>query len=219
MRLTLHGHLPAPAQDSVPGYTQSPFLSALDSFRDRQAEMVVVVHALESRPESSNTTVEATAGVLARIDEEVRTCAPPVTIALEINRYRGADSPATTNVGLIEIAKRLEGAEIGFCRDFGHARFSFLQEKLPPAPPAEFLSNVYHTHIHGLSTEGQTHWPLSEDCGYLVSDISRLDSYGFDGVYNLELYPTRWAAQQDVRDSIRIDVDNRTQGHADFGDL
>ena len=202
MRLTLHGQLPDTVPRGAAGHAHSQFLPAVDLFRDRQEVTVVVVHALASRGAGGHTMVEATARALARLGEDIRTHGLPVTIGLEINRYHGVESPGTTYAGLLEIAAHLDNARIGFCWDLGHTCSSVLQGKLPPAPPAEFIARVIHTHVHGLSPEGDTHWPLTEGCPPVASNVGRLEACAFRGIYNLELYPTRWAAQQDTRNGI-----------------
>jgi len=202
MHLTLHGYLCDNAAGRPSGETHPQFLSALNSLNNRQKETLVVVHALADPGASYRTMVEETTRALARLVEDIRIHDLPVTIALEINRYHGVESPGTTYDGLLEIAGHPGNARIGFCWDMGHTCSSVLQRKLPPAPPPEFIAKVVHTHVHDLSPEGDTHWPLTESCPHLASGISRLEASGYTGIYNLELYPTRWGAQQDVKDSM-----------------
>jgi sugar phosphate isomerase/epimerase len=202
MHLTLHGHLADNTAGRPPGDVHSQFLSAADALGDRQEETVVVVHALARPGASYGTMLQETTRALARLVEDIRTHDLPVTIGLEITRYHGAESPGTHYDGLLEIAGCLRNARVGFCWDLGHTCSSVLQRKLPPAPPPEFIANVVHTHVHHLSPEGDTHWPLTDSCPHLASGISRLAACGYAGIYNLELYPTRWAPQQDAREGI-----------------
>ncbi|MDD8051750.1 MAG: hypothetical protein PHG55_10425, partial [Verrucomicrobiota bacterium] len=41
-----------------------------------------------------------------------------------------------------------------------------------------------------------------ESCPYLESSIRRLETFGYTGVYNLELYPNRWEPEINVKDAI-----------------
>jgi sugar phosphate isomerase/epimerase len=202
MQLTLHGYLSDNTGGRLSGDIHSQLLSTVESFENRQEETVVVVHVLASPGASYRTVVETTTQALARLAEDIRTHNLPVTIGLEINRYHGADSPGTTYDGLLDIVQRLGSSEIGFCWDMGHTSSSVLQKKLALVPPPEFIAKVIHTHVHDLSPEGDTHWPLTESCPHLASGISRLEACGYTGIYNLELYPTRWGAQQDAKDGI-----------------
>lgn len=202
MHLTLHGYLSDSTAGRPPGDILSKLLSAVDTREDRQEGTVVVVHAVASPGASCRTMVEATARALARLAEDIRTHDLPVTIGLEIERYHGVESPGTTYDGLLEIAGHLGDTRIGFCWDMGHTCSSVLQKRLPRVPPAEFTAEVIHTHVHGLSPGGDTHWPLTGSCPHLTSGISHLATCGYTGIHNLELYPTRWAPQQDVKDGI-----------------
>ena len=194
MRLSLHGYLH--------GDILSQLLSAVASLEDRQEEMVVVVHALANPTETHRTMVEATARALGRLAEDIRTHDLPVRIALEINRYHGAESPGVTYDGVLEITRHLGDAKVGFCWDMGHTESSVLQKRLPPEPPPEFLARVIHTHVHNVSPDGDTHWPLTGECPHVRSGISSLEDCGYTGIYNLELYPTRWMPPHDTKGGI-----------------
>jgi len=55
-------------------------------------------------------------------------------------------------------------------------------------PPEEFLTRVYHTHIHSLNDAGRTHFPLTEDYTLPIeSYVNALQQVNYNGVYNLEL--------------------------------
>ena len=195
MRLSLHGYLS--------GDIISHLLSAVASLEGRQEDTVLVVHPLAHPGGTYATMAEATARALERLAEDIRTHDLPVSIALEINRYHGIESPGTAYDGLLEIARLLgDDAKVGFCWDMGHTASSVLQKRLPSAPPPEFAARVTHTHLHNVSPKGDTHWPLTESCPHLTSGISRLEGRGYMGIYNLELYPTRWEAEHDVKDGM-----------------
>lgn len=202
MQLTLHGYLSDTTRGRPPSDIHSQLLSIVASLEGLQEEAVVVVHALACPGASYRTKVKKAVRALKQLSEDIRTHDLPFRIALEINRYHGVESPGTTYDGLLEIARHLDDAEVGFCWDMGHTSSSVLQKRLPSVPPAEFVAKVIHTHIHDLSPEGDTHWPLTQSCTQLASGIERLETSGYTGIYNLELYPTRWAQGQDTKDGI-----------------
>jgi len=202
MDLTLHGYLPSTTGGPLFGDVYPSLLSTIDFLKSLQEETVMVVHA-HADPRASNATlVESTARVLGRIAESIHTCDLPVRVGLEINRYHGVETPGTTYEGLLDIVQHVGCSEVGFCWDMGHTRSSVLQHRLPPAPPPEFLRKVIHTHVHGLSLDGDTHRPLTESNSHIAFGISQLRPYGYSGPYNLELYPMRWGAEETVRDEV-----------------
>jgi len=202
MHLTLHGYLFARAADRLSGGICPQLLSAVGSFENRQEDIVVTVHALGGHEADYLSMVKGTARALERLADDIRTHDIPARICLEINRYHGFESPGATYDGLLEIARTLDGATVGFCWDMGHTSSSVLQKRLPSRPPDEFIARVRHTHVHDISPEGDTHWPLTEDCPHLASAIKHLEDCGYTGTYNLELYPTRWSARRDVKDGV-----------------
>lgn len=202
MRLTLHGCLTDDTAGLPSCESHSKLLSVADLLEKQQAEVIMVVHALARPGASYRSMVDATTRALERLTEDIHTHDLPVTISLEIERHHGVESPGTTYDGLLEIAQRLGSSAIGFCWDMGHTCSSVLQKRLPTEPPPEFAARVTHTHVHNISPEGDTHWPLTESCPHLTSGINRLEACGYRGIYNLELYPTRWPAQQDAKEGI-----------------
>jgi len=174
----------------------------LGYLRDQQGETVMVVHALVDPDASCGAMTESTVRALERLAESLHTRDLPVKVSLEINRHHGVEAPGTTYDSLLEIAQRLGSRGIGFCWDMGHTHSSVLQGRLPAVPPPEFLRRVIHTHVHGLSADGDTHWPLTESNSHIASGVSQLKALGYGGTYNLELYPMRWGAEHTVRDGI-----------------
>jgi sugar phosphate isomerase/epimerase len=203
MCVTLHGYLPNNTEDTLFGDVYPPLLPTIDFLKDYQEDTIMVVHAHADPHADHATLAESTARALQRIAESIHTGKIPVRVALEINRYHGADTPGTTYDGLLEMAQHAGYSEVGFCWDMGHTHSSVLQHKLPPAPPPEFVKEVIHTHIHGLSSDGtDTHRPLIESNSHIASGVDQLKSCGYSGIYNLELYPMRWGTQNRTRDGV-----------------
>ena len=205
LRLTCHSHLPdrdgdktTPAEFAAPPPLPDmrAFLNALDM------SPVMVVHPCATAGASYEELVGATVKGLQALIKNLKHHALPVRVALEINRYRGASMPGVTYNGLLEIGKHFSIDDLGFCWDMGHTQSSFMKQTLPAMPPSEFVSRVIHTHIHDISSEGDTHRALRESCPYLETSIRCLETFGYTGVYNFELYPNRWEPELNVKDTI-----------------
>lgn len=202
MKLTLHGYLTGSMAGLLFGDVYQQLLPTIDYLKDQQEETVMVVHALADPGASKSNLAKSTTRTLERLAESIHTYNLPVRVALEINRYHGVEIPDTTYDGLLEITQYLSCSEVGFCWDMGHTRSNVLQHRLPPVPPPEFLRKVIHTHVHGLSPDGDTHWPLTKDSSNVESGVIQLKSFGYRSICNLELYPMRWGAEKTVRDEI-----------------
>jgi sugar phosphate isomerase/epimerase len=209
LKLSLHGYLTGSATGRTFGDLYPPLLPTVDWLKERQGEVVMVVHSLVDAESDYTAVLESTGCALQRLAEGVRASELPIRVALEINRFHGHESPGTTYDGILEIARRVRGVPgLGFCWDIGHTRSSELQGRLAASPPDEFVEKVIHTHVHGLSTDADTHWPVTESSSHIAAGVRRLRSVGYDGTYNLELYPTRWepgpdAARRGILDSVR----------------
>jgi len=202
MRLTLHGYLSGDTAGHLSEDVYPELLPTLGYLRDQQGETMMVVHALVDPDTSCDAMTKSTVRALERLAESIRQRSFPVRVSLEINRYHGVEAPGTTYDSLLGIARRLGDPDIGFCWDMGHTRSSVLQNRLPAVPPPEFLRKVIHTHLHGLSPDGDTHWPLTESSSHIASGVGQLRPFGYAGTYNLELYPMRWGSEHAVREGI-----------------
>ena len=77
----------------------------------------------------------------------------------------------------------------GFCWDIGHAFWNVTHGKMDLQAPTGFVAGVIHTHLHDLAADGQTHWPFSEGRVPLATYLEALRGVGYQGVFNLEMYP------------------------------
>lgn len=177
------------------------FLNALG------ASPVMVVHPYGFPDVSYDELVTATVDGLRVLIKNLKQHAMPFRVALEINRYRGANTPGVSYEGLLEIGGHFSDKDLGFCWDMGHTQASFLLQQLPKTPPPEFLSRVIHTHIHDVSPEGGTHHPLRPSSPYLEKSIRCLETSGYTGIYNLELYPDRWEPEVKVKDAALFSIE------------
>lgn len=99
------------------------------------------------------------------------------------------------------------GARVGVTWDLGHTTWNHLQglDALWPAPG--FLTRVRHVHVHDVGVSGRTHFPLDEGRAPLQGFVERLREVGYDGLWDLELYPERWggtpaACRRRLEDSV-----------------
>ncbi len=206
--LTLHGYLPDPAADG-PFAAFFPPLAPLAGLLGRAGTpFVMVLHSYRGNAgEDPEIFRERSAALLRRLASALGRENLPGRVALEIARNQGRADPGHSYQGLLEIRERAGHGAIGFCWDLGHAHRNVLEEKIPPAAPPEFLRHVIHVHLHDLAPDGQTHWPLTERRLPLGAYLGALSALNYQGVYNIELYPSRWAAVRDVKQSILESLD------------
>lgn len=112
----------------------------------------------------------------------------PVTIALENNRLLPDKSEGDSAKLILDAVTKANRENIGVCFDMGHYCY-YRKKNFPDEPFAlpekEFFGRVVHTHIH--ATNGlKTHFPLGLFELPLDEILEKL-SYGYFGVYNLEL--------------------------------
>lgn len=202
MGFTFHSHLPT-ASGQASRLCRSPLRSpdTIAFLKKLNARTIMVVHAFQTAGVKQKVLVKSSVQGLRALVESIRRDSLPIRVAVEINRYHGTDGPGVTYDGLIEIGKHFNNDEVGFCWDMGHTQSSVLQGKLPSEPPSEFLSRVIHVHVHDLSPDGDTHWPLTANCPHLKAGIRRLNISGYTGIYNLELYPGRWGEAERAKDA------------------
>jgi len=200
--ITLHGYLPVSSKNGNFENDYSPMLSAFELIKSRGKDTILTVHSHQDSGSATGSLIKSTAFELDQLMKYIHSNTLPVRVALEINRYHGVDSPSATYEGLLETAKQTGKKELGFCWDLGHVCSSVLQNKLPAVPPPDFVSKVIHTHIHGLSPDNDTHWPLSKVSPACESYLQRLVEAGYKGIYNLELEPSRWDPTMNVGEEI-----------------
>ena len=202
LRLTLHGYLTGHATSHLISDNYPHLLPLMEYLKEQHLETIMVVHAHANPGAAYQVLMDTTIRALQQITGDIHTANYPIRISLEINRYHGVENPGTTYAGLLAMAQQLNSAETGFCWDMGHTQSSVQQHRLSATPPPAFVRKVIHTHIHGLSPDGDTHRPLTGSNAHIVSGVNMLRSSGYKGLYNLELYPVRWGSNKTVRAEI-----------------
>jgi len=126
--------------------------------------------------------------MLEELTEYIKKNHLPATLTLENNRLM-PDKTHGNSTELVEnTIKSCDPAIVGITFDMGHYFYQcgFDRDALPSEA---FLKRVKHTHIHA-TCKGETHFPLTFDLP-LEKYIRGLGE-DYDGIYNLELEPTRW---------------------------
>lgn len=127
-------------------------------------------------------------------------------IAVELNRNTGQVDPSCSYSGLVELQEKIGIRAVGLCWDIGHSQWNYLYAGDSQRPPPEFVREVVHTHIHEISEDEKTHWPLSLQNVPLSRYLQQLVEREYDGIYNLELLPHRWATVLNVREQFTRSV-------------
>jgi sugar phosphate isomerase/epimerase len=91
---------------------------------------------------------------------------------------------------ILDIQNYVGREQLGICWDFGHGYSQAEHGIHERIPPFEFLEQVWHTHIHDYR-DNITHLPLGHGIIPYQLYIHKLLETGFDGIYNLELNPSR----------------------------
>ena len=77
-----------------------------------------------------------------------------------------------------------------------------------PSGTPGFVAGVIHTHLHDLAADGQTHWPFSEGrVPRWQHTWDALRGVGYQGVFNLEMYPAVGGGQRRVKEGILESID------------
>jgi sugar phosphate isomerase/epimerase len=129
----------------------------------------------------------------------------PIMPTLELSRKK-ADGPiGITFEEILELVKAVDSPRLGICWDLGHGLSNVLVHGHEEVPPEDFLSQLTHTHIHGVLPNGRTHGPIGVANGVGANNartgelLNILKEFGYKGIYNLELYPARWNGTPDHR--------------------
>ena len=112
--------------------------------------------------------------------------------AFEICRDKGSGGVGNSFDSVYRIASEAGFEELGICWDVGHSLSNHLYQGHVLMPPTEFVEQVVHTHIHSVGTNKRTHSYFGPGDAYIADCISLLKEAGYQGIYNLELYPDRW---------------------------
>ena len=122
----------------------------------------------------------------------------PMVPTLELCRQKADGPVGVTFQEILALVREVESPGLGICWDLGHGLSNVLVHGHEEFPPEGFLAGLTHTHIHGVLPNGRTHGPIGRDDGMVEHNarthrlLEVLRDSGYQGIYNLELYPARW---------------------------
>ena len=201
--ITIHGYLPSnPDGDKFEKILPS-IAPITKIIKDRKRSSIITLHCYREHNGDLSHLVSYNIQFIKRLARMIRDEKLPVKIALEINRRKKYTDPSISYDSLIKLSSEIAESEmVGFCWDFGHSFWNASKNYIDLTPPENFLDNVIHTHIHDISPDGETHWPLTERVVPLTDFISSLKEKNYSGTYNLELRPERWQKVIDAKTGI-----------------
>ncbi len=188
--LVPHAHLWLP-RGFDPARPPEPLVAAVrgfDASRDarlrRPAACAVHGHHRDT-PDAAAATVRD----LRTIDAWLRERG--ASAALELCRFRPEGPIGATYAEVVDLAAAA-GDAIGITWDLGHTTWNHEQGHDVAWPHDAFLQRVRHVHVHAVGATGRTHFPLGSGRAPLTGFVERLRGVGYDGLWDLELYPIRW---------------------------
>lgn len=179
---------PATLVAAVHGLARTPRSGRL---RQRQAACAVHGHHRDT-PDA----VAASVRDLRALDPWLRergACA-----ALEVCRFKPGGPIGGTYAEVTELA-RAAGDEVGVTWDIGHTTWNHRAGHDDLWPDEHFLARVRHVHVHAVGANGRTHFALGHGQAPLAGFVGRLLAVGYDGLWDVELYPGRWQGSPSAR--------------------
>ncbi|HBG02177.1 MAG TPA: hypothetical protein DDW87_11480 [Firmicutes bacterium] len=209
LQVTLHGWLP---MDTSPGEVPELFVAPERALRDRNITQAIPVtlhghHVIEPLDQDQATamTVRDLGNVVSSFADRRSLFIP----TLEICRAKKGGPVGVTYDEVVDIADKVGRAPLGLCWDVGHSQVNYRNDVHPPFAHSEFARRAIHTHIHDIMPDGRTHGPLLKTEGYIKQCLDILRENGYQGAYNLELYPIRWpGTTQDRKDALTSSIKN-----------
>lgn len=169
LALTVHGVMPKEApQTYLAMYDQ-----LLRKICDRQEKTVFTVHSMATQPQ--------TRACFAALAEALKAY-PGLMLSLENQRIH---DDLHDHYSVVQVAQNAADYGAGMTWDMGHYMFN-VRTTPDVIPPEAALKRVIHTHIHSISSNGDTHHHLCEEPAR--SYIGALQACGYAGIYNLELF-------------------------------
>ena len=191
--ITIHGWLPEIGlQPDVPLGIQE--LEKTLIRHEPQSRIPFTVHSRSYNHCIGATENEITKQTIQDLNLLLETLAPKSVLAaaLELCQYKERRSVGVTFEDVLSIVEQVSAGNLGICWDMGHSQANYLAQKDVRLPSEEFVKQVIHTHIHGVGSNGRTHWPVLTDQGYVRDCVDILKSSGYAGIYNIELSLLRW---------------------------
>ena len=196
LSLTIHA--------SLPDFTANDPLAIFALMPD--IDMILTIHAYAGSSNSERWHAEKTVeGFRALLDGTP----PNFIFALEVNRARaGRIDPGNSYQGVLEMLEEIDSPRVGACWDLGHSESNVRNGYSSRIPTKDFINRVAHTHIHGLSENGRTHFPLTGENLPLPAYLAPLLESGYSGILNFEPGVDRWTdAVENKREAFLTSID------------
>ena len=199
--VTLHGYIPKPADGENFAALYPTIAPLADLLKARGAGGIMTLHSYRSAETAREVSSERTVSYLRRLSAILAREGIPLRAGSRGNQgCRAGTIRAAAMRALVEVHAVAAPACAGFTAGISAtpsgtslmARWNFKTF-------LGFVAGVIHTHLHDLAADGQTHWPFSE--GRVLRwqhTWDALRGVGYQGVFNLEMYPSRWAAVKDA---------------------
>jgi sugar phosphate isomerase/epimerase len=199
--LTIHGDVSENHLD-LDLYSTFPWLKAVVGVYNEKP-LLIVVHPIEGTRRTQDEYHQLTVAKIKNMTDTVTRDNLKVKIALEINQFvTTLASPGFTYDGILKIVTEVNSEHLGICFDFGHTWSNIRRGFMGQTIPDQFLNRVIHTHIHDLSLEYKTHWPLTFNNVPVAEYIRLLTERSYQGVLNLELDCLRFKNSIGVKEAV-----------------
>lgn len=202
LKVSLHPSLP----EDVEGKTLAeiypwlpPLLAEMDKYQDH---LLLNLHALAAAEGDIEQLRSDSIKNLRIITNMITTEKHALRIALELNRSKGTIDPCTTFEGVLHICRQVDSPVLGISWDFGHGFSNYQNNLISRIPPGDFLDRTIHTHIHDISPDGKTHWPLTSAIVPLDEYLNLLADHGYRGIFMLEMMPDRFSILGNIKEQI-----------------
>lgn len=164
-------------------------------------------HVLE--PPNKEEAAQLTIKDLASLTQTLATMESLFVPALEVCRHKSGGPVGVTYTEVLEMANQVPHTPLGVCWDLGHSQVNYVEFGHVAFPEQPFLKRLIHTHIHDILPNGKTHGPLLNTDGYVQKSLRMIKDSGYQGVYNLELYPDRWeGGPSERKEALEISIKN-----------
>jgi sugar phosphate isomerase/epimerase len=203
LEVTVHGRLPGPDMEETWGEVYPSLGPFVEALARRGGESVITLHCYSAHEGSVQDLAERTVRSLRKLLNILAREAVPLRVALENNHVGARVDPALTYNGVSDMIERADSPRIGACWDFGHGYMNVQHGVDECLPGTTFLQRVIHTHVHDLGP--RTHCPLTHGVVPLELYLDALLDQGYEGVFNLELSPERFAGP--VRELVQASID------------
>ena len=182
MNVTVHGSMRS--SETAAHDVLDPLRTILPWVRSVQNFLTITLHPI------ARANKEAISSIL--VDADVNDF--PIKLAIENNRYMPEGEDADTTEFVSYIIENFDRKRVGACFDMGHYYNYVRRHGLPDLqlPSPRFLGRVIHTHIHALSEDLTTHFPVGLGFSLPLANYAAAIGFNYEGIWNMELEAGRW---------------------------